>query len=273
MIKDKAVLIREPTWAGQFYPAQKAKLVKAVKQYLDQGVKKQKNKAELNKLKQKKRLKALIVPHAGYIYSGLIMGAGYSLVQGLSYKKVLLLGPNHRVPFIGGALADWDFWQTPLGKVKQERLGLADLPLFSVHNVAHKEEHSLEVQLPFLQTVLSDFTIMPILLAQGFAYDLAQQALETILTDQNTLIIVSSDLSHYLSYIEASYVDRLTLSQIVKGQNVEPEQACGALAINFLQYIAHIYHWRASIVAYANSGDTAGNKQEVVGYGAVAYWI
>jgi MEMO1 family protein len=220
--------------------------------------------------------KALIVPHAGYIYSGAIAAAAYSRVAPLrsAIRRVVLLGPVHRVPVRGLALPGADRFATPLGEVDIdadaiERLGA--LPQVCESEPAHSLEHSLEVQLPFLQTVLEEFKLVPLAVGDASPAEVAE-AIETVWGGPETLIVVSSDLSHYHRYDEATDIDRATADDILARKcTLDHEQACGATPINGLALCARRHDLEPELIDLRNSGDTAGDKSRVVGYAAFAF--
>ena len=222
------------------------------------------------------RPKALMVPHAGYIYSGPVAASAYVLLAPLARRiqRVVLLGPAHRVAFRGLALPDAEAFDTPLGRVGIDmeyfRLG-ARLPQVSVSAQAHALEHSLEVQLPFLQTVLLDFRLVPLVVG-GVAAEAVAEVLDTLWGGAETLILISSDLSHYLPYAAAKRMDRLTADAILHLRTpLSHEQACGGTAVNGLMLAARRHGLTPSLLDLRNSGDTAGPRDQVVGYGSFAF--
>ncbi len=258
-------MIREPAVAGIFYPAQKKELEKQVNEFL---------KAKPTALKGK--LKALIVPHAGYLYSGIVAGKAFQLLKKLNQKtewEIFLLGPSHTMAFEGACLSLAEQWQTPLGTVKVSKRAKEFLsPLVHDFETAHWQEHCLEVQIPFLQQTLSRFSIIPMVAGFVDANVLAIK-LEKKLRE-NTLFIASSDLSHYLSYEKAVEKDQKTI-QAILGLDIEKMEkigdACGKTPILTLMHIAKQKNWKPTLLEYQNSGDTAGDKKRVVGYAAIAF--
>ncbi len=221
--------------------------------------------------------KAVIAPHAGYIYSGPVAGRGYhTLIPAAGViTRVILLGPSHRVPLLGLAASSADYFETPLGKVRLDRqttsLALS-LPQVALLDQAHALEHSLEVQLPFLQTVLRDFQLLPLVVGDATADEVAE-VLDLLWGGDETLIVVSSDLSHYHDYQTAQQMDRRTsdaIEQLNIGQ-IGPNDACGCRAINGLLLQAKRLGLHCKTIALANSGDTAGSQAQVVGYGAYVF--
>ncbi|MCK9389517.1 MAG: AmmeMemoRadiSam system protein B [Sulfuritalea sp.] len=222
-------------------------------------------------------LKALIVPHAGYIYSGGTAGHAYARLAPLAgrIRRVVLLGPCHRVSVHGLAAPTVRAFATPLGGIPLDRAALdllADLPQVVASDAAHAEEHSLEVQLPFLQTVLGQFQLVPLAVGDASATDVAE-VLERLWGGPETLIVISSDLSHFHGYREAQTIDNATAARILALEQLTSfEQACGALPINGLLAVARQRGLRIERVAQCNSGDTAGDKARVVGYASFALY-
>ena len=220
--------------------------------------------------------KALIVPHAGYIYSGAIAASGYAALSSIAsgIRRVVLLGPTHRVAVRGLALPVVDAFSTPLGHIPLDTAAMqriAQLPQVSVSVQAHAEEHSLEVQLPFLQAVLDDFTLLPLAVGTASAEEVAE-VLELVWGGDETLIVVSSDLSHYLPYELARRMDSATTQSILNMRmGIGHDHACGATPINGLLRAARHHHLTPHLLDLRNSGDTAGSKDAVVGYAAYAF--
>lgn len=220
--------------------------------------------------------KALIVPHAGYVYSGPVAASAYAALQAsaATIRRVVIFGPAHRVWVRGLAATSADFFDTPLGRVPVDRAAIAavaDLPQVETNDDAHAQEHSLEVQLPFLQAVLDDFAIAPFVVGGASARQVAE-VMERLWGGPETLIVVSSDLSHYLSYDDARQIDRITADGILgRHALAHHEQACGATPINGLIEVARRRNLTATLLDLRNSGDTAGDRSRVVGYGAFAF--
>ncbi|MEW6981311.1 AmmeMemoRadiSam system protein B [Colwelliaceae bacterium 6471] len=221
------------------------------------------------------RPKGLIVPHAGYCFSGEVAAHGYRLLQDIAgdIDTVILLGPSHKVYVQGCVLSSFSSFSTPLGKILVNRDicdKLLDLGLASEMDEAHLWEHSLEVQLPFLQTALVDFNIVPVVVGEC-AQKTVKQLLNALKNIDNTLIVVSTDLSHYHGYSMAQALDTITIDHILNFQSVlQPQDACGCYALNgFIDY-CHENHWSISLLKRANSGDYGSDKREVVGYASFA---
>ncbi len=220
--------------------------------------------------------KALIVPHAGYIYSGPIAASAYAQLIPLRHqiRRVVLLGPVHRVPVRGLALPEADSFETPLGIIALDQQAMAQvsgLPQVVESVPAHAWEHSLEVQLPFLQMVLDDFSLVPLAVGDATPQEVAE-VLEHLWGGSETLIVISSDLSHYLPYDVAKRVDQATAQAILAlDAPVSHEQACGGTPVNGLLLAARHHHMKPHLLDLRNSGDTAGDHSRVVGYGAFAF--
>jgi AmmeMemoRadiSam system protein B len=256
--------IRPAAVAGMFYPDDPVELARDVRAML--------SAAHVHT----QRPKALIAPHAGYIYSGPVAASAYALLAPIAaqIKHVVLLGPTHRVAVRGLALPGVDAFDTPLGRVEIDVAAaqkIAHLPQVTISPQAHALEHSLEVQLPFLQTLLPDFKLLP--LAVGMATpEEVDEVLEVLWGGPETLIVISSDLSHYLPYATAKQVDGMTADTILHLQApVSHEQACGGTPVNGLLLAARQHGLTPHLLDLRNSGDTAGDKSRVVGYAAFAF--
>jgi AmmeMemoRadiSam system protein B len=217
----------------------------------------------------------LIVPHAGYIYSGVIAAAAYSQAahQRRKIRRVVLIGPSHRVYLHGMAVPGAEAFRTPLGMVPIDReLKARVLTHEQVieSDMPHASEHSLEVQLPFLQMLFDEFTLLPIALGSASPPSVAAVLAEAW-GGEETLVLVSSDLSHYLSYEEARRADAETTAAILRNDaTLTGDQACGCIGINGLSFLASQRDARIAEIARCNSGDTGGDRERVVGYGAFA---
>jgi len=258
--------IREAAVAGLFYPANKNDLKNDIRRYLDQA-----------QLSQKIIPKAIVVPHAGFIYSGSVAASAYKYLVPLKHQinRVVLLGPSHRVAFHGLAVPASDTFNTPLGNIRIDQQGikqLSELPQVIVSDLAHRDEHSLEVQLPFLQEILDDFTLIPIVVGDADCHEVAD-VIKQLWGDQHTLIVISTDLSHFHEYNKAKQLDRDTSDAI---ENLEPEligfdDACGRNGLKGMLAVAREKKLSVDSLDLRNSGDTAGDKSRVVGYGAYAF--
>jgi AmmeMemoRadiSam system protein B len=221
------------------------------------------------------RPKALIVPHAGYVYSGTIAAAAYARLAGLDgIRRVVLIGPAHRVPLRGLATPSVDAFATPLGEIEVDRAAVTralDLPQVSESDRAHALEHSLEVQLPFLQLLLGTFRVVPLAVGDATASEVAE-VIELLWGGPETLIVISSDLSHYHTYGEARAIDEVSAQTVLSlSPTLGYEQACGALPINGLLTVARSRALHAELLDLRNSGDTAGDKFRVVGYASFVF--
>lgn len=255
--------VRPPAVAGFFYPADPAELRTSV-----QGL--------LNQVETPigPPPKAIIVPHAGYIYSGPVAATAYARLYPAreTITQVVLLGPSHRVGFRGIATSEMTAFATPLGQIPINQAQLEQirhLPTVGLLERAHAQEHSLEVHLPFLQEVLGEFQLTPLVV--GDAEPAAVGAvLETLWGGPETLIVISTDLSHYLDYPTAQRIDKET-SQAIEALRLETighEQACGFHPLQGLLWVARHKNLQVTTVDLRNSGDTAGSRDRVVGYGA-----
>lgn len=262
--------VRQPAVAGAFYPGEAGPLASTVASLLAAA------RAEAPGTTVPTPPKVLIVPHAGYVYSGLMAARAYAQLDGLRerVRRVLLLGPTHRVPVRGLALPGSAAFATPLGEVEIDAEAVATLrPLRQVvvSPAAHALEHSLEVQLPFLQSVLDDFRLLPLAVGDAEPYEVAE-VLDALWGGPETLIVISSDLSHFLPYGAARQIDGQTVEHILA---LEPtlthEQACGGTPINGLLLAARRRHLQPRLLGVCNSGDTAGDRQRVVGYAAFIF--
>lgn len=260
--------VRQPAVAGAFYPDQGKALASTVANLLATA------SAQVEGVAAPP--KALIVPHAGYIYSGGMAAKAYAQLAGAreTIRRVVLLGPVHRVPVRGLALAGCTAFATPLGEVAVDQDAIAALS--SLHQVvvspaAHALEHSLEVQLPFLQAMLDDFQLVPLAVGDATPAEVAQ-VLEMVWGGPETLVVVSSDLSHFQSYRAAQSMDEDTVHRILALRGpLSHAQACGGTPINGLLLAARHHHLQPRLLGLCNSGDTAGDKQRVVGYTAIAF--
>lgn len=221
--------------------------------------------------------KALIVPHAGYVYSGDVAAQAYASLglAARALRRVLLLGPSHREWFRGLAVPTVQAFATPLGTVSIDTAAvsrLCALPAVVRSDAAHALEHSLEVQLPFLQHLAPSAEIVPVVAGDASSNEVAA-VIEELWDGAETLIVVSSDLSHYHTYRTARALDGATAQAIVGGRaDLLAEQACGCVPINGLKLAVGAHGLRAAVLDLCNSGDTAGDKQRVVGYGAFAFF-
>jgi len=219
--------------------------------------------------------KAIIVPHAGYVYSGMTAAYAFKTLKPSNIDHVVLLGPAHRVPFYGMALSGYEAFATPLGEVRLDEAGIEKalaLPEVQINDTAHAQEHSLEVNLPFLQMVLGDFSLLPICIG-SVQSDVVARVIESQWGDEKTLFLISSDLSHFHRYEEARRLDFYSIDMVLEmGGSLNHEQACGATGINALLTVAKRRGLKSQLLDYRNSGDTAGDKERVVGYASIAFF-
>jgi MEMO1 family protein len=258
--------VRPAAFAGMFYPDKPQELAAVVKGYL----------SKYASVAPSMAVKGIIAPHAGYIYSGTTAGAAYAAVTALrdAIERVVVLGPSHRVAFSGVASSGASAFETPLGPVTVDRdavTALTTAGLAREFERAHESEHSLEVQLPFIKTVFPSAHIVP-LLAGDEDWQACERVLAALWGQDETLIVISSDLSHYHDHATAQQLDRETASQIeaLAAGGIDHEQACGATAVNGILGIAAEKKMSCRTLDLRNSGDTAGPKNRVVGYGAFA---
>lgn len=258
--------IRQPAVQGQFYPADPKELGTMVDGYLA---------APKVEPKLPGRLRAVISPHAGYIYSGPVAGQVLRLVPA-GTTRVIILAPSHHVGFAGGALPDVKAFHNALGDIPLDPAGVKlrqDFSFFADRLDAHAEEHSLEVMLPFLQRRLKAFTLIPIVVGQSLDATAMAKALAPLLADPGTVVVASSDLSHYHPYNEAVRLDRECIAAVSKrdSRDLQQRELCGKAPVTVLLELAKLLNWTPTLIDYKNSGDTAGDKRRVVGYAGIAF--
>jgi MEMO1 family protein len=258
---------RPPAVAGTFYPADPEELRSVVQALLKPALVSASGPAP----------KAIIAPHAGYVYSGPIAATAYARLWQMrdTIRRVVLVGPSHRVPFGGLAASSADLFSTPLGDIPVDRealTGILDLRQVQVVDAAHAWEHSLEVQLPFLQEILPRFSLVPLVAGDASPNEVAE-VMERLWDGPETVIVVSSDLSHYHDYETARRMDRHTSGaiELLQPEAIDYEQACGRIPITGLLVAARVHGLSAATLDMRNSGDTAGPRDQVVGYGAYAF--
>ncbi len=254
---------RLPAVAGLFYPVDADILRQDIHQYLDQA------KATTSTVIPK----AIIVPHAGYVYSGAVAASAYKQIAPFKSKinRVVLLGPSHQVAFAGLAVPESDTFNTPLGDIPVDLAVVRQLlamPQVIASERAHRDEHSLEVQLPFLQEILGDFSLVPMVVGDADRFDVAE--ILNMLQDDNSLIVISTDLSHYHGYDEATRLDAATSDAIVhlRPERIGYEDACGRNGLNGMLTVAEQKQLTVELLDLRNSGDMSGSTDRVVGYGA-----
>ncbi len=258
--------IKTPAVAGIFYPADPALLHQDIQHFLTSAHRSKSSSP-----------KALIAPHAGYVYSGPIAGSAYASLEANKdeINRVIILAPAHQVAFHGIAYSSATHFQTPLGLIPVNLSALSlitDLPIVVKNNEAFQDEHSIEVHLPFLQEILNEFSIVPLLVGEASAEQVAT-VLEQLWGGSETLVVISSDLSHYLDYESARKMDQETSQAI---ETLQPDaltyhSACGRTPISGLLLCAKRYGLNVNTLDLRNSGDTAGSHDRVVGYGAYVF--
>ena len=263
----EAATVRPPSAAGLYYPRDADGLRRALRTLLATTT------MEVARLP-----KALVVPHAGYACSGTVAAAAYRTLQtpaASAIRHVVMLGPSHRVPMRGMAMPTWDFYATPFGQVAVSdaaRTRLRQLGLVGIADAPHALEHSLEVQLPFLQTTLAEFDLLPIAVGAGPVEQVCR-ALEAVWGGPETLIVVSSDLSHHHTHLEAQTLDAQTAQLILaRRSDIADAQACGACGLNGLLECARHRKLDVRLLDRSTSGDTGGDDSRVVGYGSFAFY-
>lgn len=262
-------MVRSPAVAGRFYPARPDELQKWIVTFLEAVPPSQAGPTP----------KAIIVPHAGYIYSGAVAAFAYKQIAQAEdrrrIERVVLVGPCHYVLCRGLALSSADSFATPLGRIpldKPAQQQLLALPQVFVLDIAHTQEHSLEVQLPFLQTVLDKFTLIP-MVAGDTSPQAVAEALALLWGGPETLVVISSDLSHFHNTTIAQKLDGATATAIqsLAPDKIGREQACGRIPVQALLLLAQKFNLRPRTLDLRNSGDTGGSPDRVVGYGAWAF--
>ena len=265
--------IRPAAVSGMFYPGHEKELRNTVRNYLQSaGEEKSEHKIALNEISV---IRMLIVPHAGYIYSGKTAAFAYQLLQQFKnqIRRVLMLGPAHRVWLTGAAFPEADSFETPLGQITLDRelmeKMLKDYSWITENDKAHAEEHCLEVQLPFLQETLNDFKIVPLVVGDTDT-ELLAEMIHKFSEDDHTLIVISTDLSHYRDYKTSCELDLHTAKAIesLSPELLSTEDACGAYPLRGALLAVVKSAWQVHRLDLCNSGDTAGDRARVVGYGA-----
>ncbi|MBW2970970.1 AmmeMemoRadiSam system protein B [Candidatus Woesearchaeota archaeon] len=259
----KSKVIREPAVAGTWYPSSAEEMEAQLNQFY----------ANAQQETLPGELKALVVPHAGYIYSGQVAANGFNLVNE-NIETVIILAPAHRVPFKGVSTPNATHYKTPLGEIPISEKAfemLENEQLIVSIPEAHLQEHAIEAELPLLQHKLNDFEIIPLLVGDADPEQLAQVVLKYL--DDKTLIVVSTDLSHYYPYGKAVNIDKNCIDAIpaLNFEAMEPCEACGKKPALALMHIAQTKGWKGKLIDYKNSGDTAGEKSAVVGYASIAF--
>ncbi len=258
--------VRTPAVAGLFYPADARELHAQVRQFLSQV-----------EPSTEPPPKAVIAPHAGYIYSGPVAASAYARLRAVRdvITRVVLLGPSHRVGFRGIAVSGMTAFSTPFGSIPVDQEAVEQvrrLPEVGFLEQAHAQEHSLEVHLPFLQEVLGEFKLVPLVVGDARPSEVGA-VLEALWGGPETLIVISSDLSHYNDYQTARSLDSATSQAIeaLRYEDIGYDQACGRNPVNGLLWVARRKGLRGETIDLRNSGDTAGTRDQVVGYGAYVF--
>ena len=264
----QAAKVRPAAVAGMFYPGSRLALEAKLAELTGNAPEFPKGGGAVN---------AIIAPHAGYVYSGQVAASAFTALRQTADRiaRVVVIGPAHYVPFRGIAVASAHAFETPLGRVPvaQERLAsIADLPCVSINDAAHAPEHALEVELPFLQMLLRRFELIPLLVGDATPVEVAE-VLRIVAIGADTLTIVSSDLSHYYDYDTARALDAATAASIERGawDELTSNNACGFLPIAGMLIEGVRRGLKVQRLALCNSGDTAGDRRRVVGYGAWAF--
>ena len=254
--------LRLPAVAGQFYPGDPDELRAMVDALLAGG------------RGSSPAPKVLIAPHAGYVYSGPIAGSAFKALEPVraTIRRVVVAGPTHRIPFRGIALSAARVFRTPLGDVRVDEAAtarIAALPGVTAFEPAHQQEHSVEVHLPFLQRALDDFAIVPLVTGDASTEEVAA-VFDALWGGAETLFSISTDLSHYLPYTQACQIDAATADAIehLAPERIGPRDACGAVPLRAILAVARSRKRSVARLDLRNSGDTAGPREDVVGYGA-----
>jgi AmmeMemoRadiSam system protein B len=261
--------IRLPAVSGSFYPAEAQELTRLL-----EGLFAMSRPVDTKVVAKPTPIQMLIVPHAGYEYSGQVAANAFQQLESFKQdiKRVVLLGPSHRVAFTGIALPGYESFETPLGRVSVDTMAFRQAlacPGVTIRDDAHLQEHSLEVQIPFLQTVLGAFDILPLVVGAASVEDV-QNMLES-LWQPNTLIVVSTDLSHFLYSADAERIDGRTCERIHElASDIKSDQACGHYPLNGALAFAKSKGWAAHEIAHCHSGNVTGVMDKVVGYASFA---
>ena len=255
--------VRLPAVAGQFYTSNPVELKQQINNFLQHA-----------EMSQEAPPKAIIAPHAGYIYSGPVAATAYKTLESIKAKirQVVIMSPAHRYGFRGIAWSQADYFRTPLGDIPVDKKAITkldDLEYVMPLEKAFEGEHALEVHLPFLQVSLEEFSILPFIVGMASPQQVAE-VLNRLWGDEQTLIVISSDLSHFHEYHQAQQQDKRTSNNIeaLNYEAIAGEDACGTYPLSGLLLTARQKQLHASVLDLRNSGDTAGDKNSVVGYGA-----
>jgi len=259
--------VRKSVIAGSWYPGSKDDLSKMLDGFFGNA-----EKEDLGEIK------AVIAPHAGYIYSGQVAAFSFKQIEGKDYNKVIILAPTHHYPFNGASIANYTHYETPLGEVRISPLSkdlMKESQLISSIPAAHSKEHSAEIEIPFLQKALKNFEIVPIIIGRMSREEIDEFS-DLIIRhlDEKTLIVTSTDLSHYHPYDEAVSMDTSCINSIIALDIKKAEgcEMCGYFPVLITMRIAEKLNWSTKLLKYANSGDVTGDRSGVVGYTAIAFY-
>jgi len=259
------MLIRKPAFANMFYTGNAKELERQVNSFIDDSI----------DVPLEGELKGVISPHAGFIYSGIVAGSAFKQIKRMNQnktKKVIILGPSHRFPLKGVSVCAYDKFLTPLGEIKVSDIAKELASKLGFIEYADSQEHSLEVQLPFLQLSLNDFEIIPIMIGSINVISLANFLKPYI--DEDTIFVISTDLSHFFTYEKAIEIDNIcnkAIPALDTDTMIKSGDACGIYGVLASMFLAKDLGWKAEFLDYKNSGDTGTDKSRVVGYGAYAY--
>jgi AmmeMemoRadiSam system protein B/AmmeMemoRadiSam system protein A len=262
-LNNREKITKEPVFAGKFYPEKQENLELTIQTFLDMAPD-----------KKLENVRALILPHAGYIYSGEVAAFGYKQILDKEYKNIFIIAQSHTTYFDEASILNVTHYKTPFGEIEVSKIAqeLLDIRKFYTIEEAHEKEHSIEVQIPFIQHTQPNAKIIPIVLGQIIDVDYMVEELEKYITSDN-LFIVSTDLSHYKEYETAKFFDNETITNLLNKnqEGINYCEACGKNALLILNKLAQRNSWEPILLDYRNSGDTAGKNNSVVGYTAIAY--
>jgi len=268
-VEDKDKKIEKADYSGLFYPSDKVDLNDALELALGKSASLGPDLTEL-------KIKALVVPSTGYSYSAVVASAAYRELIGRKYEKVIVIGPSHFIVFPGMALSESDYFESPLGLVPVDQDMNDKLAMdlnFTVNEMAFMKEYSIELQLPFLRKYIPEAKLIPLVLGNKVNYkDIALKIGEIL--DENTLLIVSTNLSHFLNNEKARKVDQETINALLAKDTkliLEEGQASALSGLAILTEIAKNQEWQPMFLAYANSSEAGDDESSVVGYGSMIY--
>lgn len=258
--------IRNPAFAGTFYPSDRQELSGVIDLFM-------KSKSE-KKQELLDNIHGLVVPHAGYAYSGRTAGAAYRKIKGKKFSGAVILCPNHSIFLNKIAFDTSSHWKTPLGDVKVDNETCSKLSpgLFIPNPSSHLKEHAIEVQIPFLQKTLQSFKIIPLVVGTITDGDVKTAAREILkIMNHETLLIISTDLSHFLTEREAERKDSSSIKSILSPESDSEIDACGSYSLKILKEICRLKKWTPKLIEYTNSGKITGDHSKVVGY--ASFWF